>query len=85
MLVNCQLMGGAHEGQAGFTENAEFRVHLNRALCGLRSRRDFAALFRFTPDYFSRRFRAHFGAAPRIWLKWSACAAQPMRCQKHVR
>ena len=58
MLVNCQLMGGAHEGQAGFTENAEFRVHLNRALCGLRSRRNFAALFRFTrtifPDDFER-------------------------------
>jgi hypothetical protein len=28
MLVNCQLVDGAHEGQPGFAENAEFRVHL---------------------------------------------------------
>jgi hypothetical protein len=28
MLVNCQ----AHEGQPRFTENAGFRVHLNRAM-----------------------------------------------------
>jgi hypothetical protein len=32
ILINSQMMGGANEGQPGFTENAEFRVHLNRVM-----------------------------------------------------